>query len=207
MNEITAITPQIKDKKRCNIYVDGRFYCGMTLETAVKNRLKVGQTVSPAFLSKIQLDGEKSTALDKAMTHLSATRKTEKQIRDFLVKKGYLSAVVDYVIEKLNDYGFLDDKEYAENYVEYAAQKKGVRLIRAEMRRKGLSEENVDLALQEVDEETQVATAITILQKYMRHKEADRETLQKAVKHLLSKGFDYDVAKKAIESFGEIEED
>jgi len=207
LNEITAITPQIKDKKRCNVYVDGRFYCGLTLETAVKNRLKVGQTVSPDFLSQIQLESEKNTALDKAMTHLSATRKTEKQIRDFLAKKGYLSAVVDYVVEKLNGYGFLDDKEYAESYVEYAVQKKGVRLIRAEMRGKGLSEEDVDSALQEVDEETQIETASTILQKYMRHKEADRETLQKAMKYLLGKGFDYEVAKKAIANFGDIEED
>ena len=28
LNEITAITPQVKDKTRCNIYVDGRFCCG-----------------------------------------------------------------------------------------------------------------------------------------------------------------------------------
>ena len=83
MNEITAITPQIKDKRRCNIFVDGRFYCGLTLECTVKNRLKVGQTVSAEFLSQIQLESEKNTAFDKALTHLSATRKTEKEIRKF----------------------------------------------------------------------------------------------------------------------------
>ena len=36
MNEITAITPQVKDKTRCNIFIDGRFCCGLSLETAVK---------------------------------------------------------------------------------------------------------------------------------------------------------------------------
>ena len=90
MNEITAITPQIKDKTRCNIYIDGRFYCGLTLQTAITHRLKVGQTVDLEFLSQIQLDSEKNTALDKALTHISATRKTEKQVRDFLSGKGYL---------------------------------------------------------------------------------------------------------------------
>ena len=29
MAEITGITPQIKDKERCNIEVDGRFFCGI----------------------------------------------------------------------------------------------------------------------------------------------------------------------------------
>ena len=41
MAEITSITPQLKDKERCNIYVDGRFYCGLRLETAVRCRLRV----------------------------------------------------------------------------------------------------------------------------------------------------------------------
>ena len=113
MNEITAITPQIKDKKRCNIFIDGRFYCGLTLETTVKNRLKVGQIISPDTLSQIQLESEKGVALDKALTHISATRKTEKQVRDFLSQKGYLSTVIDYVIEKMKGYGFLNDAEYA----------------------------------------------------------------------------------------------
>jgi len=47
MAEITAITPQKKDKTRCNIEVDGRFYCGMKLETVMQNRLKAGMSVTP----------------------------------------------------------------------------------------------------------------------------------------------------------------
>ena len=114
MSEITAITPQIKDKDRCNIYVDGKFYCGLKLETALKYRLKVGEIVETVRLDEIQLENEKSQALDKAMTHLSATMKTEKQMRDFLQKKGYVGAVCDYVLEKLIGYGFVDDEEYSE---------------------------------------------------------------------------------------------
>ena len=40
MAEITGITPQIKDKERCNIEVDGRFFCGMKLETVVSTASK-----------------------------------------------------------------------------------------------------------------------------------------------------------------------
>ena len=206
MGEITAITPQLKDKRRCNIYIDGRFYCGLTLETTVKNRLKVGQMVAPETLSALQLSSEKDTALDKALTHLSATRKTEKQMRDFLVKKGYLQDVCDYVVEKLKGYGFLNDNEYAESYVEYAAKKKGIRLIRAEMRAKGLTEEDVENALLGMDESVQVDAANAMLEKYMRGKDTDKETLYKATKYLLGKGFDYDTVKEAVSRYGELED-
>ncbi|MBQ8296082.1 MAG: RecX family transcriptional regulator [Clostridia bacterium] len=207
LNEITAITPQVKDKRRCNIYVDGRFYCGLTLEATVKNRLKVGQIVEPSKLAEIQLESEENTAFDKALTHLSATWKTEKQVREFLSGKGYLSVVIDHVIEKLRSYKFLDDGVYAENYVESAAKRKGGRLIRMELRGKGVSDEEIDAALENLDEEKEVATATAILQKYMRGKIADQPTLQKAFRYLMGKGFDYEVAKQALSAFGNEQEE
>lgn len=207
MNEITAITPQVKDKTRCNIYVDGRFYCGLTLEATVKNRLKVGQLVLPERLAEIQLESEKATAFDKALTHISATRKTEKQVREFLAKKGYLPAVADYVIEKLRSYDFLNDGEYAEAYVELAARKKGSRLIRMELKSRGVSDEEISSALNSMEEGAELGTATALLQKYMRTKTADRETLQKAFRYLMGKGFDYETAKAALSAFGECEDD
>lgn len=207
MNEITAITPQIKDKRRCNVFIDGRFYCGLTLEATMKNRLKVGQIVTPEFLSRIQLDSEKDTALDKALLHVSATRKTEKQIRDFLAGKGYLSAVIDYVVEKMRGYNFLNDQEYADSYVEFAGRKKGARLIRLELKSKGLTDMEVENALEQLDEDAQTQTAKTVLEKYMRGKTADKETLQKAYRYLMGKGFDYEVAKSALSSLGELDEE
>ena len=83
MPEITSIEPQKHDKNRCSIYIDGRFYCGLTLEAAIKYRLKAGMHVEKSLLDEIQLETDKNTALDKALTHISAGMKTEKQISDF----------------------------------------------------------------------------------------------------------------------------
>ena len=207
MNEITAILPQVKDKTRCNVYLDGRFCCGLTLETVVKNRLKVGCIVGEEQLAEMQLESEKNTAFDKALTHLSATRKTEKQIRTYLAGKGYLSAVIEYALEKLRSYNFVNDGEYADAYVEQASKRKGGRMIRMELRGKGIADEEIDSALSSVDEETEIATATGILQKYMRGKEVNKESLQKAYRYLIGKGFSYDIAKSALSGFGDCEED
>lgn len=206
MNEITAITPQVKDKRRCNVYVDGRFCCGLTLEATVKNRLKVGQIVTEERLAEIQLESERQTAFDKALTHLSATRKTEKQIRVYLAGKGYLSAVAEDVIAKLRSYGFLNDGEYAEAYVESAVKRKGGRLIRMELKGKGVSDEEIDAALSNLEEGQEENAAKAVLEKYMRGKPCDVATLQKAYRHLMSKGYDYEIAKSALAAYGECDE-
>ena len=206
MNEITAITPQVKDKTRCNIYIDGRFCCGLTLETVVKNRLKVGKIVTEQALAEMQLESEKNTALNKALGFLSATRKTEREVRSYLTKKGYLPEVCSYVVEKLREYGFINDEEYAEAYTESAAKRKGNRRIRMELKGKGLSDEAIEGALTGLDPEQELETAKAILEKYMRGKNPDKEGLQKAYRYLLGKGFDYETTRAAIAAYGELDD-
>lgn len=198
---ITAITPQKYDAARCNIEVDGRFFCGMQLITVLEQRLKVGSSVTEEELSALQLAGEKQTALDKALTHISASMKTERDIRDFLRRKGYLCEVSDYVVEKMKGYGFLDDAAYAASYAQSAGKKKGARLIRMELRHRGVADEAIDAALSEAGDETEAAQAL--LKKYLRSKPMDEKTLRKAYAHLLSKGFDYDTARAALQALEE----
>ena len=193
--EITAITPQKHDAKRCNIEVDGRFFCGMQLLTVMEHRLKVGSIVTEEELSALQLAGEKQTALDKALIHISASMKTEKDVRDFLRRKGYLQEVSDYVVEKMKGYGYLDDEAYARAYAESAGKRKGSRLIRMELKRKGVPES----ALAALPERDERGAAAEVLQKYLRGKEQDVKTLRKAYAHLISKGFDHDTARAALE--------
>ena len=207
MSEITAITPQVKDKTRCNIYLDGQYYCPLKFEVVVQHRLKVGMSVSEGFLNEIQLESEKSTALDKAMTYLTAAQKTEKQVKDYLYKKGYLPAVVKYVLEKLREYRFVDDKDYAETYVENSSARKGKRLIQVDLYKKGISKEQIEDAMQTLDEESQFAGACAIAEKYMRSKEPTRENFAKAFRYLMSKGFDYEVSRKALDRLGRSEDE
>lgn len=207
MNEITAIEVQKRDKRRCNVYVDGRFCCGLTAETVVKNRLKVGDIITPQRLSEMQMESEKNTALDKALTHLAATRKTERQIRIFLSKKGYLPEVIAYVLEKLRAYGFLDDSDYAQAYAEQAAAKKGSKWIRMQLKNKGVGEESIERALESIPQESQEEATSILLNKYMRGKTADTPTLQKAYRHLAGKGFDYEIIRAALRAFGGLEDE
>ena len=166
MSEITGILPQKKDATRCNIYLNGSFYCGMKLEVVIKNRLKVGQDVELSYLDALQLESEKATALDKAMTHLSSSMKTRRQVSDFLRKKGYVDAVVEYVLEKLEGYGFVDDEEYARQYAGSASKTKGRRLIALELQKKGVPADEAQAAVENIQGEEDAA--LKILQKYMR---------------------------------------
>ena len=197
MKTITAITPQVKNAKRCNIFLDGEFFCGLSLETVMKNRLKVGMTVDEKALEKMQLESEYSSAMDKALNYLSVAVKSEKQTRDYLKGKGYTPLVIDRVLEKTKEYGFVDDDYFARRYAETYADKKGAFLIKRELKTKGIADDISEEVLEEMGDQSEAAARIA--EKYMRGKEPDQKNLQKLYRHLLSKGFSYDDAKSAVE--------
>lgn len=205
MAEITGITPQVKDKTRCNIEIDGRFYCGLKLETVMQYRVKIGMEVSPEELSAMQLQSEKQTALDKALKSISASMKTEREVRAFLAGKGFLPEVCDYAVDKMKGYGYLDDAAYAAAYLESAGKRKGKRLIAAELRQKGIAPEIIEEALSSFEGEAESAKGV--LEKYMRGKTADRKTLQKAFAHLLGRGFDGETAREALGTLSDLNDE
>ena len=86
--------------------------------------------------------------------------KTEQAVRDFLRQKGFLGNVSDYVVEKMKEYGFLDDAVYAKDYVESVGKRKGSRLIRMELRKKGVAEDCIEAALEERGDERDAAISV-----------------------------------------------
>ena len=75
MKKITDIKPQVKNPTRCNIYLDNAFYCGLELETIMKNRLKIGTEIAEERLNEIQTESESLRALDKALNFISLSRR------------------------------------------------------------------------------------------------------------------------------------
>ena len=84
MKKITDIKEQLKNKKRVSVYLDGEYYCGLDLVTALKYRLKVGEFIEEERLVEIQYTSEMQACFDKALTFISSSVKPEKQIKDKL---------------------------------------------------------------------------------------------------------------------------
>ena len=171
MKTITDIKPQVKNSKRVSIYLDGVYYCGLDLITTLTYRLKVGEQITEEKLIEIQYEAEYRSALDYALTVVSKAFKTEKQIKDKLVLKGYLEEIVLKVIEKLKEYGYVNDEDYAKRYVNSVKSTKGAKLIKLELIKKGVTGDALDSAVNDI--EVQVESAKQIAEKYLRNKEKD----------------------------------
>ena len=199
MKKITDIREQLKNKKRVSVYLDGEFYCGLDLISALKYRLKVGEFIDESRLVKIQYEAELQACFDRALNFISSSVKTQKQIQDKLKKLGYLDEIIENVIEKLKSYGYIDDSDYAKRFTNTYKSTKGKRLIKLELMKKGVKDIDAQTALNEI--ESQQDACDTLADKYLKNKEKDKKNILKCYKYLLSKGFDYDEAKQAVDRY------
>ena len=204
MKTITELKPQVKNIKRVSVYLNGSYYCGLDLLTVMQARLKVGQEIDENTLIEIQRNSEASACFDLALNFISKSVKTEREIKDKLLKKGYLEEIVLETIEKLKSYNYVNDKDYADRYVSTYKGSKSKKLIKFELQKKGVVKSSVEESLSEI--ESELETAIKIAEKYVKCKEKNTETLQKCYKYLLSKGFSYDDSLTASKKVVEIDE-
>ena len=202
MPEITQITIQTKNKKRCNLFVDGQFFAGISVETVVKNRLEVGAFVEAKDLQSMIEQSERAEALSKAADYVSKSLKTKKQVKDYLLRKGYSEEIAWYCVDKLKEYNYIDDKEYSKRYIESVSKDNGKRLVEYKLMMKGVRKEDVESAYQDVEIDSK-ENAKNIADKYLKNKDKSKETLAKAYRYLIGKGFNYEEATYALSFYKE----
>ncbi len=194
---ITNINFQTKNKKRCNLFVDGEFFSGVSLETVMLNRLKVGQEINKEQLKKLLEENERREALSKAADYVSKCLKTKRQVKDYLIRKGYSEEIAWYCVDKLKEYDYVNDEEYSKRFIESAAVTQGKRLTEYKLMMKGVKKEDIEKAFfkTEVD---MLKKAEATAEKYLRNKEKTKEILAKAYRYLIGRGFSYSEASEAL---------
>ena len=116
--------------------------------------------------------------------------------------KGYSEQIAYYVIDKLKEYSYVNDVDYARQYIESCSKNQGKKLITYKLMTKGIRKDDIALAYTMVNV-PQKENAKFVAEKYLRNKEITKENLAKAFRYLLGKGFSYDEIDFALNDFKE----
>ncbi|MGI6192184.1 MAG: regulatory protein RecX [Christensenellales bacterium] len=179
--------------------------CGFTCDACLGTSSimpKGSYTMPESFAKELEREEESRKAMNAALHYLTATDRTKSQMERNLSKKGFSEEVVKETIEKLESYGYVDDRDYATRYVKQQVEIKGLgkRTVAGKLYRFGIDSETAQEALSTVDEETERQNALSWAIKFNhRIDEADpRKKREKIVRRLVLKGFSYDVINSAL---------
>lgn len=197
---ITEISPQ-KRKGRFNISVDNQYFGSLDDMALVSAGLKVGQQVDEKSLREYIFESEVRSAFDKTLDILS-TFHSKKEILDRLIKKGYEKQVCLSAIEKAEQYGYVDDQQFAKALVGQKRDKSRAE-IKSILYKKGVDKEIIGEAIDEIDEDEEKRRAKALAEKYLKNKQINQRTLASLYAFLARKGFGADIIKNVLRSFKE----
>ena len=186
---------KLKSKTNSNVFIvatdEGEYVLHSDL--IVSKGIHKGEVDEKIFLQAVE-DSEVLIATSVAMKYFGSRLKTERGIRDYLIKKGYSKYCVDKVVGKLIDYSVIDDRTYASQYIK--ANPKFSRLkLKEKLKAAGVSRDIVDELIEDVDE---ADSCMSNAEKYLRGKGLDKETMTKLIRHLMGKGYSYDTVNSTI---------
>ena len=202
MAKITSIQAQLKNKDRCNVFLDREFAFSAPIDLVLSNNFKVGNEVLESDIKSLVYESDKRKALEKSLAYVSKAIKTKRQVKDYLLRKGYSEEIAYYCIDKLKEYKFIDDAEYVKRYVENNSKTQGKRLYEYKLMMKGVKKEDIEKGVSELQIDGK-SNAQYVAEKYLKNKEITKENLAKAYRYLVGKGFSYEEVDFAISKFKE----
>jgi regulatory protein len=197
-HKITALRIQKRNPNRVNVYLDGQFAFG--LSRIVAAWLQVGQTIDDEKISALRVQEKREATYQAALRLLNFRPRTEAELRAKLAEKGFEQGLVNEVIQRLKEEGWVADERFARAWVESRAlgRPRGRRLIALELKRKGISEEIIEEAVADVSD---ADLAYQAGKRYVRRlKDVDYATFYKRLaSYLQRRGFYYSTIAETIQ--------
>lgn len=201
---ITALRTQANDSQRVNVFVDGAFAIGVSLNTIAKEGLYIGKALSAEDYARVEKAEGVDKALQAALRFLEQRPRSIAEVRERLRRKDLAPDIIEAVVARLKALELVDDGAFARFWVEnrQASRPRGASALRDELRRKGVDRAVVDAVLDDEltgDEATRaLALARTVVRKYAGA--PDRATFARRIGgYLQRRGFGFDTIRPIVD--------
>ncbi len=195
---ITALTLQKRNHQRVNVFLDGEFAFGLSRIMAAW--LHIDQLISDEKIAELKAGDDREVAYQQALKFLSYRQRSIAEVSRNLKEHRYAEEIVSEVLTRLQNNGLLDDRRFAESWVENRSEfrPRSKRALAVELRQHGIADEDIDPITQDIDDEELAYQAGLKHSRKMENLEW-MEFRQKLSSFLARRGFSYDVIKSVVE--------
>ena len=200
---ITEMRQGVRDENRVNVFVNSKFAFSLDVAQVVELGVKVGQTLTKERLAEL-LEASKygklyQRTLEWVLTRTRSVRETKDYLRKKIFERKLDAKYGEMIIKRLIDKGYLDDRRFAEFWVENRFTKKGVsaKRLKMELIKKGVSREIIDEVVDSSGRDEAEEVRKMIARKRTRYND------EKLVAYLCRQGFSYDLVRELVQESSE----
>lgn len=198
MPVITDIRQQSRRTDRYSIYLDKRYAFSLSELELSSSGLRRGRELSDGDVEYWRRQSGEGKAYDAALKYLGYRARSVREISDHLRRKGYETEVVEGIIGRLIENKFLDDAQFAAQWVKERQifRPRSRRVLEQELIQKGVNREIIQDTLAAVGDEGHEQMLNDLIAK--KRRQARYQDDEKLMAYLARQGFGYDQIKKAL---------
>lgn len=195
--EVTALKSSIKRRGKVEVTLDGRrsFEIARTLAF----ELEVGEFLSEARIRELKDRDMEETIFQQAVRQISRRPRSEQELRTSFSRRRIRTQSQDCVLQRLHEAGLVDDGAFAKAWVENrsAFRPRSAWALRYELTQKGISQELIENALKDFDDEQAAQNAARVAARKLRDLDWDAFRARLAA-HLSRRGFQYSTISPVV---------
>ncbi len=174
-------------KKTVEIESDGKIYV-LSLVCAEKLGLKIAEDMEKSALFTLIKESDEYLCQQYLYTQIEQYFKSAKGYADKLIAKGFRRESVKKAIEKGKNLGLINDRYFAERYVERYQNKKGKYLLKKDLKNKGIENEIIEEVLSDIETDRDT---LLLLAKKLKKGDTPKDKAS-LYRKLASRGYSYE---------------
>lgn len=196
VTNIEAVT-----KTRYKVYVDEQFAFVLYKGELSRYHVAVGEEIPEEIYKEIYQEVIVKRAKLRALHLLNDMGRTEAQLRQKLKQSDYTEEVIEEAIRYVKSFGYVNDAEYARNFIINRKEKKSRKELYLLLVQKGLNAELLDQVFEESYDDNSSIEAIEAIMKKKRYnpETATNTETQKILAYLTRKGFQYEDIRQVLQ--------
>lgn len=199
---VTKLEPM--SRKRYRVFIDEVFAFVLYKGELRLYQINEGQEISQEDFDKIVKELLPKRARQRALYLLQSREYTSRKLYDKLREGGYEEELSREVVKSMEEYGYVDDARYADEYIRCQCQHKSKNRIIQDLKQKGIAVDIIEHAYadwEDIGLANQQQLIVDLLKKKRYCKEnCNEEERQKIMAWLYRKGFQIDDIKCAMNS-------
>jgi regulatory protein len=203
-HQITDLKTQKNHPSRLSIFIDDKYYCGVSEEVATKYQLEKGMEVDENELNELLYDEELLKAKKYVYSLLSRRMYSSKEVHDKLAEQGYIDEVINGAISAIERFGYINDRKFAEEWVSsrMRTKPKGEFVLRRELAEKGIEGDVIEEILTNTfDDSEKLNVVLDIARKKAKSYKNDDplSARRKLQSFLVRRGFDFETVRNVVD--------
>lgn len=200
--QITQITEL--SKSRSKVYIDQEFAFVLYKGELRMYHIREGEELSDTDYHQVMKVVLPKRAKLRAMNLLKSRTYTTMQLRNKLEQGFYPEEVIEEALAYVADFHYIDDLQYAVDYITYHEAGKSRKRMEQDLQRKGVSKEVIEKAFQTWEADGGLQDEQEMIRKLLEKKHyysdtADYKEKQRMYAYLMSKGFSGEEIRKALD--------